>query len=113
MVFTGLNVRTLGEFVIIEPGAAIRLCEDELMPLVTGYVDRGYRKFVFNLRDVHYMDSASLGGIVQSFGIVTRRGGRFVLCSCVPRLIDLLETTKLHRVFEIFDAEDEAIRSFR
>jgi len=113
MVFAGLNVRTQAEFVIIEPGAAIRSCEDELLPLVTSYVDRGFLKFVLNLSGVQYMDSASLGGIVQSFGLVTRRGGRFVLCSCVPRLMDLLETTKLHRVFEVFESDDEAIRSFR
>jgi len=112
MVLTDLTVRTQGEFVIVEPGPRIGLCDNELLPLVTGYVDQGFRKFVLNLNDVEYMDSAALGGIVQSYGLVLRRGGRFVLCSCAPRLQRLFETTKLHRVFEVYAAEDEAIRSF-
>jgi anti-sigma B factor antagonist len=112
MVSTELNVRTLGEYVIVEPGPGIRLCEDQLLPLVTQYAEQGHRKFVMNLRDVDYMDSAQLGGIVQSYGLVLRRGGRFVLCSCVPRLLRLFETTKLHRVFEVYASEEEAIKSF-
>src|SRR5262245_60616451 len=113
MLLSDLTVRTQGGFVIIEPGAAIRSCEHQLLALVSAYLDKGFLWFILNLTDVHYVDSASLGAIVQSFGLVTRRGGRFVLCSCVQRLIDLLETTKLHNVFEVFDSESDAMRSFR
>jgi len=107
-----LNGRTLGDVVLIEPGAQIRTCADELPPLVTGYLDQRFGNFILNLHGVEHMDSSTLGGIALSHGLVSRRGGRFTLCCCVPRLVRLFHTTKLSGIFEVFDTEQEALESF-
>ena len=107
-----LSLRTLGDVVVIEPGAQVRMCADELPPLVTGYLDQRVANFVLNLRGVEHMDSSTLGGIALSHGIASRRGGRFTLCCCAPRLVRLFHTTKLSGVFEVFGTEDEALESF-
>ncbi|HMD36492.1 MAG TPA: STAS domain-containing protein [Vicinamibacterales bacterium] len=107
-----LNIRTLGDVVVIEPGTQIRMCADELPALVTGYLDRRTANFILNLHGVEHMDSSTLGGIALSHGFASRRGGRFTLCCCVPRLVRLFHTTKLSSIFEVFDTEDEALKSF-
>ena len=107
-----LNLRTLGDVVVIEPGAQVRMCADELPPLVTGYLDQRAANFVLNLRGVEHMDSSTLGGIALSHGIASRRGARFTLCCCAPRLVRLFHTTKLSGIFEVFESEEQALESF-
>jgi anti-sigma B factor antagonist len=112
MVLTELTVHVRGDVVIVEPSGRLVLCEEELSPLVAKLLDQEYRKFLLNLRRVKYLDSSSLGGIVRSFTLVSRRGGRLTLCCCVERVVKVLVEAKLSQVFQVFESEDEAIRSF-
>ena len=58
------------------------------------------------------MDSAGLGEIVRCYTTVSRKGGRLKLINLTKKIQDLLAITKLLTVFETYDAEDEAVRSF-
>ena len=44
---------------------------------------------------------------------MTREGGRLKLLNVTRKLQDLLSITKLLTVFETFDSEDEALRSYK
>ena len=68
---------------------------------------------IFNLEQVSYVDSAGLGALVSAYTTVTREGGSLKLVNVTKRLQDLLSITKLLTVFETFDSEDEALRSFK
>jgi len=61
---------------------------------------------------VPYIDSAGLGEIVRTFTTVSRQGGSLKLLNLTKRIEDLLSITKLLTVFETFDTEAEAIKSF-
>jgi len=43
---------------------------------------------------------------------VSRQGGSLKLLNLTKRITDLLSITKLLTVFETFDTEDEAVKSF-
>ena len=58
-------------------------------------------------------DSAGLGAIVSAYTTVTREGGTLKLANVTKKLQDLLSITKLLTVFETFDSEDEALRSYK
>jgi anti-sigma B factor antagonist len=58
------------------------------------------------------VDSAGLGEIVRCYTTVSKNGGRLKLINLTKKIQDLLAITKLLTVFETFDAEDEAVRSF-
>src|SRR5690242_8149075 len=73
---------------------------------------QGRRKIVLNLADVPYIDSAGLGEIVRTYTTVSRQGGSLKLLNLTKRITDLLSITKLLTVFETFDSENEAVRSF-
>ena len=47
-----------------------------------------------------------------SFTTVTNGGGQLKLLGLTKRVKDLLQITKLYTVFEVFDDESSAIRSF-
>ena len=59
-----------------------------------------------------YIDSSGIGEMVSGFTSVTNQGGQLKLLNLTKRVKDLLQITKLYTVFEVFDDEAAAVRSF-
>jgi anti-sigma B factor antagonist len=70
------------------------------------------KQLVLNLADVPYIDSAGLGEVVRTYTTVKRQGGSLKLLNLTKRITDLLAITKLLTVFETYDSEADAVRSF-
>ena len=70
-------------------------------------------KVVLNLREVNYIDSGGLGTLVSLFTSARGAGGAVKLASLSQRVGDLLQITKLLTIFEVFDDEQAAVRSFK
>lgn len=68
---------------------------------------------VMNLREVNYIDSGGLGTLVSLFTTARNAGGAVKLASLSQRVGDLLQVTKLLTIFEVFDNEEAAARSFK
>jgi anti-sigma B factor antagonist len=73
---------------------------------------KGNKKVLLNLGEVTYIDSSGIGELVSGFTTVTNHGGVLKLLGLNKRVKDLLQITKLYTVFEVFDEESSAIRSF-
>ena len=67
---------------------------------------------VLNLKNVTYIDSAGLGQLVASYGSIMKADGALKLLNLGSRHHDLLSITRLVTLFETFDSEAEAVRSF-
>lgn len=72
----------------------------------------GCHNFLLNLEAVAYMDGAGLGEILRCYTSVDRSGGKLKLLHVPQRIRDLLSITQLLTRFEIYDSEEEAIRTF-
>ena len=109
-----ITERALADVMILDLKGKITLGEgDELLKdKVNSLVNQGQRKLVLNLADVPYLDSAGLGEVVRAYTTVTKQGGSLKLLNLTKRITDLLSITKLLTVFDTFDSEDEAVRSF-
>jgi anti-sigma B factor antagonist len=109
-----IEERAVGEVVVLDLKGKITLGEgDELLKdKVNSLVNQGHKKIVLNLADVPYIDSAGLGEVVRTYTTVSRQGGSLKLLNLTKRITDLLSITKLLTVFETFDSENEAVRSF-
>lgn len=70
-------------------------------------------KVVMSLREVTYIDSGGLGTLVSLFTSARNAGGAVKLASLSKRVGDLLQVTKLLTIFEVFDDEEAAARSFK
>ncbi len=68
---------------------------------------------MLNLESVPYIDSAGLGEVVRTYTTVSRQGGSLKLLNLTKRIEDLLSITKLLTVFDTFDSEAEAIKSYK
>ena len=86
---------------------------DELLKdKINSLVHQGRKKLVLNLEAVPYIDSAGLGEIVRTYTTVSRQGGKLKLLNLTKRIQDLLAITKLLTVFETYESEPEAVKSF-
>ena len=86
---------------------------DELLKeRISNLVQQGHHNLLLNLEGVPYVDSAGLGEIVRTYTTVSRQGGKLKLVNLTKRITDLLAITKLLTVFETYDSEDEAVKSF-
>jgi anti-sigma B factor antagonist len=109
-----IDQRAVGDVMVLDLKGRITMGEgDELLKdKVNSLVNQGHKKIVLNLADVPYIDSAGLGEIVRTYTTVSRQGGSLKLLNLTKRITDLLSITKLLTVFETFDSENEAVRSF-
>jgi anti-sigma B factor antagonist len=86
---------------------------DELLKdKVNSLVSQGHKKIVLNLEDVPYIDSAGLGEIVRTYTTVSRQQGKLKLLNVSKRVYDLLVITKLLTIFDSYESEEDAVRSF-
>ena len=80
--------------------------------LIRDLATKGNKKILVNLNEVSYIDSSGIGEMVSGFTTVTNHGGQLKLLGLTKRVKDLLQITKLYTVFEVFDDESTAVRSF-
>lgn len=69
-------------------------------------------KVILNMEGVDYIDSTGLGAVVMCSTAARKTGGVTKLLNLNKRNIELLVTTKLATIFEIFADEQDAVNSF-
>jgi anti-sigma B factor antagonist len=110
-----IEERVIGDVTILDLKGKMTLGEgDELLKdKINSLIHQGQKKLLLNLEGVPYIDSAGLGEIVRTYTTVSRQGGNLKLVNLTKRITDLLSITKLLTVFETFDSESEALKSFQ
>ena len=110
-----IEERVIGDVTILDLKGKMTLGEgDELLKdKINSLIHQGQKKLHLNLEGVPYIDSAGLGEIVRTYTTVSRQGGNLKLVNLTKRITDLLSITKLLTVFETFDNEPEALKSFQ
>ena len=109
-----IEQRAVGSVMILDLKGKITLGEGDevLKDKINSLILQGHKRMLLNLADVPFIDSAGLGEIVRTYTTVSRQGGQLKLVNLTKRITDLLMITKLLTVFETFDNEQEALKSF-
>jgi anti-sigma B factor antagonist len=84
----------------------------DLRNAVQDAINGGATKVVVNMKDVTTIDSSGVGELVSAYTTATNRGARVKLTSLPDKISDVLTITQLITVFDVYDTEDEAVRSF-
>ena len=109
-----LTTRKVGDVTVIDAAGRITLGEgaSTFRDSIRDLANKGEKKILVNLGEVSYIDSSGIGEMVSGFTTVTNHGGQLKLLGLSKRVKDLLQITKLYTVFEVFDDEASAVRSF-
>jgi anti-sigma B factor antagonist len=110
-----IDERHVGNVVILDLKGKITLGEgDELLKdKVNSLLNQGHKAFILNMAYVPYIDSAGNGEMVRSYTTISRQGGTLKFLNLTKRILDLWSITKILTVFEIYESEGEAVKSFQ
>jgi anti-sigma B factor antagonist len=106
--------RRLGDVVVLDLEGRILAGEGDraLRDTVSRLLDSGATRLLLNFTGVTYLDSSIVGELVRVLTTVSRTGGKLKLLGLPAKIRSLLSITRLLTVFETYESEDEAVRSF-
>lgn len=70
-------------------------------------------KVIMDLSQIEFVDSSGFGAILSYLRQLTGAGGQLKLCCVMNRVRSLFELVRLHRIVDIFNTREEAIKSYR
>jgi len=108
------QVRDRGDVRIVELSGKITIGSGDvkIRELIDESLAAGKKNIVLDLAGVSTIDSSGIGEMVACYTTVTKKGGHLKLLRLSPKINDILQVTQLITVFEVFDDEAEAVRSF-
>ncbi len=86
---------------------------EELIAMMKEKLEAPNPRFLVALREVPYLDSRGIEGLVDVADELQCRGGRLRLAAVTQTCREVLELTAQAQRFEFFDEEQDAVRSFR
>ncbi len=110
-----ITERQSDSVVILDLKGSIRLGESniELHKTVRLLVERGEKNVLLNLAEVKHIDSTGLGGLIAAYITLKKNDGVLKLLNLTEKVRDLMVITKLLTVFNVYQTESEAVRSFQ
>ena len=109
-----IEQRTVGNVTILDLDGRL-VAEDGFEPLrqtLNRLIGTGHTNVLLNMDRVTYLDSAGIGLIACKYVTLNRHNGHLKLCNLRLRSHEVLSVTKLLTVFEAFESESEALKSF-
>jgi anti-sigma B factor antagonist len=71
-----------------------------------------HTRVVLDLSGVKFVDSSGLGALISCLRQLNTRRGDFRLCEMSTTVRALFELMRMHRVFNIHESRQDAVRSF-
>lgn len=106
--------RQAGDVTILDMNGEVRIGEGSiaLRDAIRKLSGEGKTKLLLNLRGVKYVDSSGIGELIANYTTVSRQGGQLKLLNLTDRIQNLLVITKLLTVFDVYEDEATALKSF-
>ena len=86
--------------------------DSQLREVITNALNSGKNNLLLDMSGVTTIDSSGIGELVGSYTTVTNRGGKLKLLHLPAKLNELLHVTQLITVFEVYENEQDALKSF-
>jgi anti-sigma B factor antagonist len=111
MDFQTKEIRDILIIEILEKRATMKVA-DPLREYLLRIIDKGQRKIVLDLTNVEFMDSTFLGALMAGMKRLIALNGEIRLCGKNSHISELLNITRLNRIFSLYSSVKEAIISF-
>jgi anti-sigma B factor antagonist len=98
-------VEAVGKLTLTDGHTKLR----DLIHVLTG---EGTKKFVLNLARTEFIDSYGIGELVRSYSVVRQTGGELKLAAVNQKVLEVLEISRLNKLFEIYPMESAAFQAF-
>ena len=108
------NTRQVNEVTIVDLSGTITREEgsSELRDTIKRLTGEGHKLVLLNLQGISAIDPSGLGELVSAFSTLRSQGGELKLLNLSESAKDLIQVTKLHKLFDIRDDEAAAVQAF-
>jgi anti-sigma B factor antagonist len=108
-----ISTRQSGNATIVDIAGDITLysAPEVRKVLLAAIKDQRAPRVIVNLEKVKYIDSAGIASLVEGLKTSREMKSAFALCGLGATAKDVLTLTRLIKVFEVFDNEEEALRA--
>ena len=109
-----VSTRENGNVTIVTITGAIMYAEaSALHEMFTELISKGRKKFLLNLGGVTHLDSSGIGALARAFTTVRKANGELKMVDLSRQVERLLDMTNLYKIFEDYNDEESAMRSFK
>jgi anti-sigma B factor antagonist len=85
----------------------------ELNDFLHTLIAENKKNIVIDLKTVNFINSSGLGILIGGLTTMRNSGGDLKLANASKKIENLLEVTKLHRVFGLHKSVNDAVESFK
>lgn len=109
-----IEERRINNVLILDITGKLRLGEGsaEFHTAIRKLAESGEKRIIINLANVSYIDSSGLGELVAGYTALKKNDGELKLLHLTTRVRELMVMTKLLTVFDAYEDEAEAVKSF-
>jgi anti-sigma B factor antagonist len=79
---------------------------------IKNVLSMGIQKLLIDMDSVPYIDSTGVGFLVSSHTSITQEGGNLKLLKVKPKILEVFKLMNLLKIFEIFEDDETAMKSF-
>ncbi len=109
-----INLRKRGQVNVIQLRGALRMGPgvDGLRQTMEEAISNGDTRLVLNLAEVPMIDSSGIGLVVRFLASTKQRGGSIKLVQPSKFAVQTLRLVGVLNLFEVFEDDDAAVKSF-
>ncbi|MBI1749940.1 MAG: STAS domain-containing protein [Acidobacteria bacterium] len=106
-----ISTRQSGTFTIVDVVGDIDLYNSPEVRkiLLETLRDKRSPRVIVNLKEVRYIDSSGVASLVEGLKVSRNMNSRFILFGLSPAAREVLELSRLIKVFEVYENEDQAL----
>lgn len=114
----GIKQRRVGNVTILNTDGKLRIglkfggSGVPLTNAIDSLLEEGQNRILLNLEGVTSIDAKGMGELVSNYVAVKKQGGEFKISNLTQMLRELMRTTKLLTVFDVYENETQAIEGF-
>ena len=90
-------------------GTSLKIADSQIQAAI----EDGVTKLVIDLTDVEYADSAGLGMLMYTYGMLNEKKGSLRLCGVTSRVMSLLQMTQTDALLAIDENRDASVAALR
>lgn len=91
-----------------EPELNHVICNEFQRRIMT-FLDNGMTSMLLNLGSVQFLDSCGIGTLITIRNKLLKAKGTIALCNISERVQKVLDIAALHKVFDIYETEEDAL----
>ena len=107
------NAQTIGDVIVVELLTDILDAGNakEFRAALTPVLEQ-HKKIVFDMQRITFLDSSGCGTILSCLRQLNSSGGDLKMCGVQKPVRALFELIRMHRIVEIHNTREEAVKSF-